>query len=90
ARAKSNQSLENSYYRADGVDTYFWLIWHARTNWDDLQLFVPRTARSKINLWVYLMPPSESPLNSRLYSEPFRLDYLHSAEEIARLSLRHQ
>jgi len=72
-----------------GVTTYYWLIWHAPTDWDDLKLFLPRAAQAGIDVWVYLVPPSESPpkYGSR-YSEPFRLDYARWAEEIAKLSLR--
>lgn len=72
-----------------GINTYFWLIWHAPTDWDDLKLFLPKAAKAKIDVWVYLVPPSESPPRTGLYSEPFRLDYGKWAEEIARLSLQH-
>lgn len=72
-----------------GVNTYFWLIWHAPTDWDDLQLFLPAAQKAGIKVWVYLVPPSESPPYTRNYSEPFRLDYIRWAEEIARLSLRY-
>ncbi|HOX57699.1 MAG TPA: hypothetical protein P5205_13735 [Candidatus Paceibacterota bacterium] len=72
------------------VTTYYWLIWHAATDWDDLKLFLPRAARANIEIWVYLVPPTESPpLYGTSYSEPFRLDYGRWAEEIARLSLQH-
>ncbi len=67
-----------------GVTTYYWLVWHAATDWDDLKLFLPKAAEAKIAVWVYLVPPSESPP-----PEPFRLDYSRWAEEIARLSLEH-
>lgn len=73
-----------------GVTTYYWLIWHAPTDWDDLKLFLPRAREAGIDVWVYLVPPSESPpLYGDHYSEPFRLDYPRWAEEIARLSLEH-
>lgn len=72
-----------------GVNTYFWLIWHAATDWDDLHTFLPKAAKAGINVWVYLVPPSESPPYAEWYSEPFRLDYHRWAEEIARLSLKH-
>jgi hypothetical protein len=73
-----------------GVTTYYWLIAHAATDWDDLKLFLPEAAKAHIEVWVYLVPPSESaPKYSNLYPEPFRLDYLRWAEEIARLSLEH-
>ena len=72
-----------------GVTTYYWLIWHAATDWDDLKVFLPKAAKAGIDVWVYLVPPSESPPTEHLYSEPFRLDYRRWAEEIARLSLQH-
>lgn len=73
-----------------GVDTYYWLIWHAPTDWEDLNLFLPKARQAGINVWVYLVPPSESPPNTTLYSEPFRLDYKRWAEETAKLSLEHK
>ena len=73
-----------------GVTTYYWLIAHAATDWDDLKLFLPQAEKAHIEVWPYLVPPSESaPRYSNLYPEPFRLDYLRWAEEIARLSLQH-
>jgi len=73
-----------------GVTTYYWLIWHAPTDWEDLKLFLPRAAKAGIQVWVYLVPPSESPPKyGSQYSEPFRLDYHRWAEEIAKMSLQH-
>jgi hypothetical protein len=73
-----------------GVTTYYWLVWHAVTDWDDLRLFLPKASQAGIEVWVYLVPPSESsPKDGHRYSEPFRLDYRRWAEEIARLSLQH-
>lgn len=73
-----------------GVTTYYWLVWHAPTDWDDLKLFLPKAREAGIEVWVYLVPPSESPPQyGGQYSEPFRLDYPRWAEEIARLSLQH-
>ena len=72
------------------VTTYYWLVWHAGTDWDDLKLFLPKAAEANIEVWVYLVPPTESaPREGDLYPEPFRLDYGRWAEEIARLSLQH-
>ncbi|MSS69944.1 MAG: hypothetical protein EXS64_00495 [Candidatus Latescibacteria bacterium] len=68
------------------VNVYFYLIWHRDTDWDDLQRFLPEARAAGIEVWVYLVPPSESPPHTTLYSEPFRLDYLRWAEEIGRLS----
>ena len=73
-----------------GVTTYYWLIAHAATDWDDLKLFLPEAAKAHIEVWAYLVPPSESaPRYGAVYPEPFRLDYLRWGEEIARLSLQH-
>ena len=73
-----------------GVTTCYWLIAHAGTDWEDLKLFLPEAATANIEVWVYLVPPSESaPKYSNLYPEPFRLDYQRWAEEIAKLSLQH-
>ena len=41
-----------------GVTTYYWLIWHAPTDWDDLKLFLPKAREAGIEVWVYLVPPS--------------------------------
>lgn len=71
-----------------GVTTYYWLVWHAPTGWDDLKLFLPEAREAGIQVWVYLVPPSDSPPQPNCpYSEPFRLDYHRWAEEKARLSL---
>ncbi len=72
-----------------GVTSYYWLLWHASTDWEDLKLFLPKAAEAGIAVTVYLVPPSESPPHADWYSEPFRLDYKRWGEEIARLSLEH-
>jgi len=71
------------------AQTYNWLIWHAPTDWEDLQRFLPRAAGQGIRVWVSLVPPSESPPQTRNFSEPFRLDYERWAIEIAKLSRAH-
>lgn len=70
------------------ANTYNFLIWHADSDWDDLQKFLPLAREAKIRVWVTLVPPSESPPKTKRYSEPFRLDYEKWAVEIARLSIR--
>ena len=67
-----------------GVNTYFWLIWHADTDWDDLREMLPLAKEAGINVWVYLVPPSEPPP-----SKPFGLDFVRWGQEIAKLSLKH-
>jgi len=68
-------------------NTYHWLIWHASTDWEDLHAFLPAARQKKIKVWVSLVPPSESPPKTKNFAEPFRLDYLRWAEEIAKLSV---
>ncbi|HOX03940.1 MAG TPA: hypothetical protein P5555_16835 [Candidatus Paceibacterota bacterium] len=70
------------------ANTYNWLIWHAATDWDDLKAFLPLADERKIQVWVTLVPPSESPPRAKNFSEPFRLDYERWAVEIAGLSVR--
>jgi hypothetical protein len=72
-----------------GVGTYYWLIWHAPTDWDDLKVFLPKARQAGLEVWVYLVPPSEGSGGAGPPSQPFGLDFLRWAEEIARLSLQH-
>jgi len=72
-----------------GVTAYYWLIWHAPTDWDDLKLFLPKAAAERIQVWAYLVPPSEGSGSAGPPSQPFGLDFLRWGEEIARLSLQH-
>ncbi|MGQ9649442.1 MAG: hypothetical protein ACUVXJ_04985 [Phycisphaerae bacterium] len=71
------------------ANTYHWLIWHADTDWEDLQTFLPRAGQARLKVWVTLVPPSESPPHTKRFSEPYRLDYERWAIEIARLSRDH-
>jgi len=64
--------------------TYFYLVYHERTDWADLEHeFLAAAGRAGIAVWVYLVPPSEC------CSEPYRTDFVRWAREIAQLSLRH-
>ncbi len=72
-----------------GVSAYYWLIWHAPTDWDDLKLFLPKAATAGVEVWVYLVPPSEGSGTAGPPSQPFGLDFNRWGEEIARLSLQH-
>lgn len=77
-----------------GVNTYVYLIWNSPTDWQDLiEEFAPAAAKAKINIWLYLVPPSEcqddpKPHLSGRCSRPFEKDYVRWAEEIAKLSVR--
>lgn len=68
--------------------TYNFLVWRATNDWEDFKLFLPKARKHGIKVWITICPPSESPPHSHNYSEPFRLDYLRWAEEIAKLSLQ--
>lgn len=74
-----------------GANTYFWLIWHSANDWADLHDFLPLAAERGIDVWVYLVPPTETAHDTPglPYSEPYRLDYVRWAEEIGKLSLVH-
>lgn len=68
------------------VNTYNWLIWQGEKDWDDLQIFLPLAKKKNINVWVTLVPPSESKPRLKWSSEPYETDYLKWAQEIATLS----
>jgi hypothetical protein len=66
------------------VTGYFYLVYHEPTDWSDFeQEFLPAAARAGIDVWVYLVPPSEC------CAEPYKTDFVRWAEEIARLSTRY-
>lgn len=69
------------------ANTYNWLIWRGEKDWDDLQLFLPVAKKNKIDVWITLVPYSESKPKTNWSSEPFQTDYVKWAEEIAKLSL---
>ena len=67
---------------------YSFLVWTAATDWDDLQVFLPKARAQGLKVWVTVVPPSESPPRTKNFSEPFQLDYQKWAEEIAKLSVK--
>src|SRR2546421_2683701 len=74
------------------VNTYQYLVWQNENDWDDLPAFADEAARHNIDVWVYIVPWSETPLkkpDSWGFSEPFRTNYVAWSSEIAKLSLRH-
>lgn len=75
-----------------GANTYMWLIWHNKNDWNDLKTFLPKANAAGISVWVYLVPPSETPMNNAAfnYSEPFKADYVSWAKEISSLSLENK
>jgi hypothetical protein len=71
-----------------GANTYSFCIHASATDWDDLKLILPKAREKGIRVWASVVPPSESPPRTKLYAEPFRLDYERWAVEFARLSLQ--
>jgi len=69
------------------ANCYGFLIARHTNDWDDLKTFLPRARQKNINVWVELLPPSESVPHGNNYSEPFRLDFNRWAEALAKLSL---
>ncbi|SEN13688.1 hypothetical protein [Lihuaxuella thermophila] len=68
------------------VNTYYYLIWHQPTDWDDLKNeFIAAAEQAGINVVVYLVPPSESTGTRKSY--PYVTDYIAWARAIAELSL---
>lgn len=67
-----------------GVNTYFYLIWHSPSDWDDLRKeFLPAASRAGIDVWVYLVPPSEA---RQQRSEPYGTDYVAWMRAVGHLS----
>jgi hypothetical protein len=71
------------------INTYYYLIWDEKTDWNDLVNEFARAAQQAgIKLVVYLVPPSESTGTRKSY--PFLTDYIAWADAIAKLSLQHK
>lgn len=73
-----------------GANTFMWGI--EKTNsWTDLKQFLPKAKEKNINVWVFLRPPTETPplCSDCPYSEPYKLDFIKWAKEIAKLSLQY-
>ncbi|MFB3897632.1 MAG: hypothetical protein ACE14V_15170 [bacterium] len=78
-----------------GVNAYTYLIWQkSEKELAALPAFCDQAAKLGIEIWVYLVPPSEAPLNQqaqiadRKYP-PFDMDYQKWAEAIAQISVTH-
>ncbi len=75
---------------ASNVSNYNWEIKN-QNDWNDLDTFLPKAKISGINVCISLLPPSKTPpiCASCNYSEPYKLDYITWAKQIAYLSLRY-
>ncbi|MEV5764857.1 hypothetical protein AB0L34_09820 [Micromonospora sp. NPDC052213] len=71
------------------VNTYLFGIWDSPTDWDDLcEEFLPAAAEVGIDVWPYLVPPSETNENGRA-SRPHLTDYLAWTRAVAEASVRY-
>ena len=70
-----------------GAKDYFHLVWAKPSypeSWEDLKLLAPEFDKAGLRLWMYITPPSEPPA-----PEPFGLDYVRWAKELAALARAH-
>jgi len=78
-----------------GVNCYTYLIaYHSDKELSALGDFCEAAFKEGIEVWVYLVPPSEAPINrdkpvSERKYPPFDMDYLSWAEAIAKISLKY-
>lgn len=72
------------------ANTYNWLNWGNVSDLNALKKFLPLAKKAGINVWITLVPPSESPPFATDFSEPFQLDYQKWAIELAILSLEYK
>jgi hypothetical protein len=70
-----------SAIQAAHMNTHDFLIWHAKTDWDDCQAFAAQARQRHCKVWITLVPPSEPPA-----SQPFGTDYIRWADEIGKFS----
>lgn len=71
------------------ANTYSFCIHNYATDWDDLKLILPAANAKGIRVWGSIVPPSESFPHTKMYAEPFKLDYIRWAKEFAQRSLEH-
>jgi hypothetical protein len=70
------------------ANCYSFAIHRAATDWDDFHIFLPMARTNNLRVWASLVPPSESPPRTKMYCEPFRMDYERWAIEFAKLSVQ--
>ncbi|GGM56756.1 hypothetical protein GCM10012275_29860 [Longimycelium tulufanense] len=79
-----------SRLKALGVTTYVFTVWEVRSDWDDLRdEFAPLAQQNDLDIWVYLVPPSECWSPEGRCSYPYELDFVAWGAAIAELSLEY-
>ncbi|MFA5859998.1 MAG: hypothetical protein WC955_13135, partial [Elusimicrobiota bacterium] len=79
-----------------GVNNYSYLIYgQSAKEYAKLPDFCSAAAKEGIEVWVYLVPPSEAPINHRDKDiqkrkyPPYDMDYVKWMEELAKISLKY-
>lgn len=68
------------------ANTHYFLMWHSPSDWEDFtDEFLPAARRAGIDVWAYIVPPSECHDNGWC-SLPYKTDYIAWAKQIAKLS----
>ena len=67
------------------ANTYAFLIYHSPSDWADLAEYLALAEPKGIDTWVYLVPPTELPVDY----PPFQGDYVAWAEAIGQLAALH-
>lgn len=81
--------------KAMHANTFTYGVWDGDKDWDDLRLeFAPAAQKAGIDIWVYLVPPSECFTNPAKHlngncSRPYDLDFITWSTEIAKLSKKY-
>ncbi|HEX3816388.1 MAG TPA: hypothetical protein VHX59_26395 [Mycobacteriales bacterium] len=71
------------------ANTYLYGVWDTPVDWDDLcEEFAPAATEAGIDIWIYLVPPTETSETGRA-SRPYMMDYHAWAKACAELSVAH-
>jgi hypothetical protein len=69
------------------VNTYVYLVFHSPSDWEDLTHdLLPAAQKAGINVWVYVVPPTEC--TPERCSYPYKTDYVAWAKAVAQQSLK--
>jgi hypothetical protein len=73
------------------ANTFAMSIVQSPTAWEQLPELAEAAAREDIDIWVYLMPWSETPKYGKFrnWCEPFRLDFVEWGRQVSALSRKH-
>jgi hypothetical protein len=70
------------------ANNYLFQVWGSPTDWEDLRdEFAPAARAAGIEVWVYVVPPTECWLPKGKCSYPYKMDYVAWSKAIAELSV---